>query len=74
MIKKVLFHKIMNYFMSKVKLLHYGVSSFKPQTDDMREAPSLYSKEFIRSWCYRQSIRPIAIKEAKHHFGDYFIL
>jgi UDPglucose 6-dehydrogenase len=45
------FHKIMNYFNGgcKEKVALWGLS-FKLQTDDMREAPSIYiHAAFIRS-------------------------
>jgi UDPglucose 6-dehydrogenase len=71
--KLVLFHKIMNYFNGDVKgktVALWGLS-FKPQTDDMREAPSLYIvQHLLEAGAIIKAYDPIAIKEAKHHFGD----
>ncbi|MEL1239921.1 UDP-glucose dehydrogenase family protein [Flavobacterium flavipallidum] len=71
--KLVLFHKIMNYFNGEVqgKTIALWGLSFKPQTDDMREAPSLYIvKKLLEAGAIVKAYDPIAINEAKHHFGD----
>lgn len=71
--KLVLFNKIMKYFKGDVKgktVALWGLS-FKPQTDDMREAPSLYIvKNLLEAGAIVKAYDPIAINEAKHHFGD----
>ncbi|WP_417941212.1 UDP-glucose dehydrogenase family protein [Flavobacterium sp. RS13.1] len=71
--KLVLFNKIMNYFKGDVKgktIALWGLS-FKPQTDDMREAPSLsIVKKLLKAGATVKAYDPIAINEAKHHFGD----
>lgn len=71
--KLVLFNKIMNYYKGDVKgktIALWGLS-FKPQTDDMREAPSLYIvKNLLQAGAIVKAYDPIAITEAKHHFGD----
>jgi len=71
--KLVLFHKIMKYFNGDVKgknIALWGLS-FKPQIDDMREAPSLYIvKNLLKAGAIVKAYDPIAINEAKHHFGD----
>lgn len=71
--KLVLFNKIMNYYKGDVKgktIALWGLS-FKPQTDDMREAPSLYIvKNLLKAGAIVKAYDPIAISEAKHHFGD----
>ena len=71
--KLVLFNKIMKYFNGDVKgktIALWGLS-FKPQTDDMREAPSLYIvKNLLEAGAIVKAYDPIAINEAKHHFGD----
>lgn len=71
--KSVLFHKIMNYFDGDVMGKNIAVwgLSFKPQTDDMREAPSLeIIKKLIDAGAKVHAYDPVAITEAKHHFGD----
>lgn len=71
--KSVLFHKIMNYFDGDVlgkNIAIWGLS-FKPQTDDMREAPSLeIIKKLVDAGANVYAYDPVAITEAKHHFGD----
>lgn len=71
--KSVLFHKILNYFDGDVmgkNIAIWGLS-FKPQTDDMREAPSLeIIKKLIDAGAKVHAYDPVAITEAKHHFGD----
>lgn len=71
--KLVLFNKIMNYFKGEIKgktIALWGLS-FKPQTDDMREAPSLsIVKNLLEAGAVVKAYDPIAINEAKHHFGD----
>ena len=71
--KLVLFNKIMTYFKGHVKgktIALWGLS-FKPQTDDMREAPSLYIvKNLLQAGAIVKAYDPVAIAEAKHHFGE----
>lgn len=71
--KLVLFNKIMKYFNNDIKgktIALWGLS-FKPQTDDMREAPSLkIVQELLKAGAIVKAYDPIAIKEAKHHFGN----
>jgi UDPglucose 6-dehydrogenase len=71
--KLVLFNKIMNYFKGEIKgktIALWGLS-FKPQTDDMREAPSLsIVKNLLEAGAIVKAYDPIAINEAKHHFGN----
>lgn len=71
--KLVLFNKIMNYFDGDIagKTIALWGLSFKPQTDDMREAPSLIIvKKLLEAGATVKAYDPIAIKEAKHHFGE----
>lgn len=71
--KLVLFNKIRSYFHNDIKgktIAVWGLS-FKPQTDDMREAPSLVIvKMLLAAGAKVKAYDPIAMKEAKHHFGD----
>lgn len=71
--KMVLFNKIMNFFDGDIhgKTIALWGLSFKPQTDDMREAPSLVIvKKLLEAGAKVKAYDPVAIKEAKHHFGD----
>ena len=71
--KLVLFNKIMNYFDGDIqgKTIALWGLSFKPQTDDMREAPSLIIvKKLLEAGAKVKAYDPVAMKEAKHHFGD----
>jgi UDPglucose 6-dehydrogenase len=71
--KSVIFNKIMAYFNNNItgKTITLWGLSFKPQTDDMREAPSLeIVKKLLEAGAIVNAYDPIAIKEAKHHFGD----
>ena len=71
--KLVLFNKINTYFhgdLSGKTIALWGLS-FKPQTDDMREAPSLIIvKKLLEAGAKVRAYDPVAIEEAKHHFGD----
>lgn len=71
--KLVLFNKIMNYFKGEIEgrtIALWGLS-FKPQTDDMREAPSLnIVKNLLEAGAIVKAYDPIAINEARHHFGN----
>lgn len=47
------------------------MGSFKPQTDDMREAPALkIVKNLLEAGAKVKAYDPVAMEEAKHHFGD----
>lgn len=71
--KSVLFNKIFNYYNGDLKgktVAIWGLS-FKPQTDDMREAPSLeIVNSLLQAGANVKAYDPVAINEAKHHFGD----
>jgi UDPglucose 6-dehydrogenase len=71
--KSVLFNKIFNFFNGELegKTVAIWGLSFKPQTDDMREAPSLeIVKKLLSAGAKVKAYDPVAINEAKHHFGD----
>lgn len=71
--KLVLFNKIMRYFGGNIKgrtVAVWGLS-FKPRTDDMREAPSLVIiKNLLDKGAIVKVYDPVAIEEAKKHLGD----
>lgn len=71
--KLVIFNKIQKYFKGDLKgktIALWGLS-FKPQTDDMREAPSLIIvKKLIEAGAKVNAYDPVAMEEAKHHFGE----
>lgn len=71
--KSVLFDKILKHNNGDIKgktITVWGLS-FKPQTDDMREAPSLVIIEkLLEAGASVKAYDPVAMKEARHHFGD----
>ena len=71
--KSVLYNKIMKYFNGDIKdktIAIWGLS-FKPQTDDMREAPSLVIiKKLLEAGAKVKAYDPVAMKEAKHTLGE----
>jgi UDPglucose 6-dehydrogenase len=71
--KSVLFNKIMNRFQGNISGKTFAMwgLSFKPNTDDMREAPSLVLiDKIIKAGGKVKAYDPIAINEAKHIVGD----
>ncbi|SIR32269.1 UDP-glucose dehydrogenase family protein [Pontibacter lucknowensis] len=71
--KSVLFNKVDNYFSGDLTGKTFAVwgLSFKPKTDDMREAPSLVIIEKLLERGARvKAYDPVAMKEAKHSLGD----
>jgi UDPglucose 6-dehydrogenase len=74
--KSVLFNKIKNYFDSNLegKTIALWGLSFKPQTDDMREAPSLVIiHKLLDAGAKIKAYDPVAMNEAKHHLGDSIV-
>jgi len=71
--KSVLFNKVMKYFDGDIKgktIAIWGLS-FKPQTDDMREAPSLVIiNKLLDAGAKVKAYDPVAMKEASHTLGD----
>ncbi len=70
--KKVLVSKIQHHFKGKIKGLHFAMwgIAFKPQTDDIREAPSLALIEELLSLGVTISVHdPIAMENAKKRLG-----
>jgi UDPglucose 6-dehydrogenase len=71
--KEVLFDKVHKHFGGDLqgrKIALWGLS-FKPKTDDMREAPSLVIIEkLLAHGCTVSVYDPVAIPEAKHSLGN----
>ncbi|MDR2801599.1 MAG: UDP-glucose/GDP-mannose dehydrogenase family protein, partial [Prevotellaceae bacterium] len=71
--KEILYHKLKKRFNGELKgktIAVWGLS-FKPQTDDMREAPSLaLIEKLLAAGCTVKAYDPIAITEAKRTLGD----
>jgi len=69
--KLVIAEKIIKRFGENLLGFTFGVwgLAFKPGTDDMREAPSIYViKELVRRGAIIKAYDPKAIKEAKEHY------
>lgn len=71
--KKILFEKCIKYFNSNItkrKVALWGLS-FKPETDDMREATSLVIINLLlEAGCRVKVYDPVAMKECKRIMGD----
>ena len=71
--KEVLYNKVRKHFggeLSGKKIAVWGLS-FKPKTDDMREAPSLVIIEkLLAEGCTVSAYDPVAMAEAKHSLGE----
>jgi UDPglucose 6-dehydrogenase len=71
--KQVLSTKIFKHFGKNLKGKTFALwgLSFKPQTDDMREAPSLVIiEQLLEAGASVKAYDPVAMKEAKHKLGD----
>jgi len=71
--KSVLFNKVMKRFNGDIKGKKFAMwgLSFKPNTDDMREAPSLVIiDKLIEAGATVCAYDPVAMPEAKHMIGD----
>lgn len=71
--KAVLYNKLVKYFDGKLEGLNIAMwgLSFKPQTDDMREAPSLVLiDKLIKAGCKVKAYDPAAMEEAHRRIGD----
>jgi UDPglucose 6-dehydrogenase len=71
--KSVLFNKVIKHFDGELtgKTFALWGLSFKPKTDDMREAPSLVIIEkLLAEGASVKAYDPVAIKEAKHMIGE----
>jgi UDPglucose 6-dehydrogenase len=71
--KKVMGRMIRDYFGADLRGLVFGIwgLSFKPKTDDMREAPSVVIiEELLAAGAQVQAYDPVAMHEAKHQLGE----
>ena len=71
--KSVLFNKIKKHFNGDLAGKTFAVwgLSFKPKTDDMREAPSLVIiNKLLEEGAQVRAYDPVAMKEAEHTLGD----
>jgi UDPglucose 6-dehydrogenase len=71
--KSVLFNKINAYFGGELrgKTIAFWGLSFKPNTDDMREAPSIVLANLLtQAGAHVRAYDPAAMEEAKHDLGD----
>jgi len=71
--KLIIFNKIKNHFKGdlKGKTIGFWGLSFKPNTDDMREAPSLtIIRKLLEHGVSVKAYDPVAMKEAKRIFGS----
>lgn len=74
--KRVLFEKLLKHFgnLNGHTIALWGLS-FKPETDDMREAPSIVLVELLKgAGANVQAYDPIAMPEAKRRLGDKLTL
>lgn len=74
--KSVLVAKATNYFSGDLKGKTFALwgLSFKPQTDDMREAPSLIIiKKLLDAGAKVKAYDPVAVEEAKRILGDSIV-
>ena len=71
--KKVLFRKFSDYYGNELKGKRAAIwgLSYKPGTDDMREAPSLtLISQLLEAGCTVKAYDPAAMDEARHRLGD----
>lgn len=71
--KGILFDKLKQHFSGQLegKVIALWGLAFKPETDDMREAPALVLiEQLLAAGCRVQVYDPIAMEEAKRRLGD----
>lgn len=71
--KKVLFNKVLKHFDNNIKGKHFAVwgLAFKPNTDDMREAPSVVIiNELLKAGATVSAYDPAAIETSKFYLKE----
>ncbi|WP_298237183.1 UDP-glucose/GDP-mannose dehydrogenase family protein [uncultured Algibacter sp.] len=71
--KKILIPRIENYFNNNIKGKTFAIwgLSFKPETDDIREAPALYIiEDLLKKGAKLQVFDPEAMKNVKLRYGN----
>ncbi len=71
--KKILFDKFRTHLKGNIQGRHAAIwgLSYKPGTDDMREAPSLtLIEQLLEAGCTVTAYDPVAMDEAKRRLGD----
>jgi UDPglucose 6-dehydrogenase len=71
--KEVLFRKILHHFKGNLKKKVFGIwgLTFKPNTDDMRESPSLkIIEQLVKAGASVRAYDPVAMTEAKKLLGN----
>jgi UDPglucose 6-dehydrogenase len=71
--KLILVQKLLKHFNNDVKGMHFMIwgLAFKPNTDDMREAPSIYIiRELTKLGAKVTAYDPAASENAKYYLGD----
>ena len=74
--KLVLSTKVLRHFGKDLSGLNFAVwgLSFKPKTDDMREAPSVVIiNELLKRGAKVRAYDPVAMEEAKHQLGNTIV-
>ncbi len=74
--KTILYNKVVAHFKGDLKGRTFGIwgLSFKPQTDDMREAPSLVIIEkLLGSGAHVKAYDPVAMTETRRRLGDTIV-
>lgn len=71
--KHVIADKVFSHFNGEVSGLNFALwgLSFKPHTDDMREAPSLtVIQRLVKGGAHIRAYDPVAVEEARSRLGD----